>query len=218
MKISKQTLEILKNYSQINSNILIREGNILSTISVGNSIFSRATVAEEFPQEFAIYDLSSLLGLLSLSDAQDIEFGEKSLTVSKDSGTFEYFYADTSIIVAPPNKEIKLESHFEFLLPATEIGMLQKAANLTGATTLSVIADGENATLVIGDPKTSSSNSYRKHLGPTELEFDVRLRIENFKVLVDEYVVSLSKRNFMHLKSNTRQIQYWLALDPDSTI
>jgi hypothetical protein len=218
MKISKQTLDILKNFSQINSNILIREGNLLSTISVGKNIFARATVAEEFPKELAIYDLNSLLGLLTLSDDQEVEFGDNSLTVSKDGGTFEYFYADSSIIVAPPNKEIKLDPHFEFSLSAADVGMLVKAASITGATTLSVIADGTEATLVIGDPKTSSSNSYRKSLGDTELEFDCRLGIDNFKVLNDSYDISLSKKKFMHLKSSTKEVLYFLALEPESVI
>lgn len=218
MKISKQTLDILKNYSQINGNILIREGNVLSTISAGKNIFSRATVAEEFPREFAIYDLNSLLGLLTLSDDQEIDFGDKSLTVSKDGGTFEYFYADSSLIIAPPNKEIKLEVHFDFSLATADIHMIQKAANITGATTLSVIADGENATLVVGDPKTSSSNSYRKSLGETTLEFDCRLGIDNFKIMQDDYVISLSKKKFMHLKSTTKDAQYWLSLDTESVI
>lgn len=218
MKISKQTLDVLKNFSQINSNILIREGSLLRTISVGKNIYSRATVAEEFPKEFAIYDLNSLLGLLTLSDDQEVEFGDTSLTVSKDGGTFEYFYADTSIIVSPPNKEITLETHFDFTIAAADISMLQKAANITGATTLSIVADGETATLVIGDPKTSSSNSYRKNLGETDLEFDCRIGIDNFKVMTDEYTVSLSKKRFMHMKSNTRDVQYWLALEPESVI
>lgn len=218
MKISKQTLDILKNFAQINGNILIREGSQLSTISVGKNIFARATVAEEFPIEFAIYDLNSFLGLLTLSDDQEIEFGEKSLTVSKDGGTFEYFYADTSIIVAPPNKDIKMEPHFEFNMTSADITMLKKAAAITSATTLSVIADGETATLVIGDPKISSSNSYRKSLGDTELTFDCRLSIDSFKVLIDDYTVSLSKKKFMNLRSVHHEIQYFLALDPESTI
>lgn len=175
-------------------------------------------MAETFPLEFAIYDLNSLLGLLSLSEDQDIDFGDKSLTVSKDGGTFEYYYADPSIIVSPPNKEIKLTPHFEFALAAADIQMIQKAASITAATTLSVIADGENATLVVGDPKTSSSNSYRKSLGATNLEFDARLSIDNFKVMADSYVVSISKKKYMHFKSTTRDVQYWLATDLDSVI
>lgn len=220
MKISKQTIDILKNFAQINSNILIREGNLLRTISVGMNIFASATVEEEFPREFAIYDLNSLLGILTYSDDQDVEFGESSLTVSKDGGKFEYFYADSSIIVAPPNKEITFDPYFEFNLSASDIALIQKAASITGGNTLSVVADGETATLVVGntDPKNPSTNSYRKSLGGTDLTFDCRLSISNFKVINDDYVVSISKKKFMNFKSNTRELSYFIAAEPESDI
>lgn len=219
MKISKQTVEILKNYAQINSNILFRGGNQISTISVGRNIYSKATVAEDFPIEFGLYDLNNFLGLLTLSDDSEIEFGESSLTLSKDGGTFEYFYTDPSIIVAPPNKEIKIDSHYEFELPASEIQTITRAASVTNATTISVVADGKNATLIVGDPLTPSSNSYRKVLSDTELEFDCRLSIDNFKVLGGEsYSCFLSQKKFMSLKAKSRELQYWLSLDSTSTI
>lgn len=219
MKISKQTLDLLKNYSHINSNILIREGNTISTISVGNNILSRSTVEETFPVEFAIYDLNSLLSLLTLSEDQEIDFGEHSLTVSKDGGTFQYFYADPSIIVAPPNKEIVVDPFFEFTLSGPEISMLQKASSITGATTLSFIGDGENAVLVVNDPKNSGSNSYRKTLGESDQVFNCRMSMDNFKILNDTYTVSISKKKLIHFNSNTRtNLQYWISLDKESTI
>lgn len=218
MKISKQTLDLLKNYSHINSNILIREGNVISTITVGNTIFSRATVEESFPVEFAIYDLNSLLSLLTLSDDQEIEFGESSLTVSKDGGTFEYFYSEPSIIVAAPNKEIPVDPFFEFTLTGPEISMIQKAASITASTTLSIIGDGENATLLLNDPKNSGSNSYRKILGETEHVFDSRLTMDSFKILNDTYTVGISKKKFMHFNSNTKNLQYWISLEKDSKL
>lgn len=212
MKISKQTLDLLKNYSHINSNILIREGNVVSTVSVGNTIFSRAVVEEEFPVEFAIYDLNSLLSLLTLSDDQDVDFGENSLTVSKDGGTFEFHYADPSIIVAAPNKEIVVDPFFEFSLTGPEITMIQKAASITSSTTLSIIGDGETATLLLNDPKNSGSNTYRKVLGQTEDVFNSRLSMDSFKVMNDGYTVGISKKKFMHFKSTTKDLQYWIAL------
>lgn len=220
MKISKQTIDILKNFSQINSNILIREGNLLKTISVGMNIFASATVEEEFPREFAIYDLNSLLAILTYSDDQDVEFGEASLTVSKDGGKFEYFYADPSIIVTPPNKEITFDAYFEFPLSASDITLIQKAASITGGNTISVVADGEVATLIVGntDPKNPSTNSYRKSLGETDLVFDCRLSIANFKVITDDYVVAISKKKFMNFKSNTKELSYFIAVEPESTI
>ncbi len=54
MKISNDTIEVLKNFAGINTNILIREGSSLSTISTGKNIFAKAEVKETFPKEFAI--------------------------------------------------------------------------------------------------------------------------------------------------------------------
>lgn len=218
MKISKRTLELLKNFSQINSNILIREGNVLSTLSAQNLIFARATVDEHFPQEFAIYDLNSLLGILTLGDDQEIAFGEKSLTVSKDNGKFEYYYADPSIIHAPPNKNPNTEPHFEFGLGLGEISTIQKAIGITGATTISVVADGTNAMLVVGDPETSCSNSYQKLLGQTDMTFDCRLGISKFKPINDTYTCAITTRKYLYMSSTSRDLKYWMALDLESTI
>ena len=112
MQISKETIDILKNFASINSNLMIRKGKTLSTISTGKNIFSKADVTEEFPLEVAIYDLNSLLALLTVMENQEVNFGEKSLTISKGNGKFEYFYASPSVIVAAPEKSIELDSHY----------------------------------------------------------------------------------------------------------
>ena len=83
MKLSKDTLEVLKNFATINTNILVREGTSVSTISTGKNIFAKAEVTEPFPKEFAVYDLNSLLSLLTVMEDTDVDFGDESLTVSK---------------------------------------------------------------------------------------------------------------------------------------
>ncbi len=98
MQISNDTIQVLKNFATINSNLMIRKGKRLATISTAKNIFAKAEVAEEFPVELAIYDLNSLLALLTLMENQNVEFGEKSLTISKDNGKFEYFYASQNIL------------------------------------------------------------------------------------------------------------------------
>ena len=96
MKISNDTIEVLKNFAGINTNILVREGNTLSTISTGKNIFSKAVLKETFPKEFAIYDLNSLLSLLTLTEDADINFEDESLKFSKGNSVFEYFYVAVS--------------------------------------------------------------------------------------------------------------------------
>jgi len=125
MQISKETIDILKNFAGVNSNILIRKGKTLATISTAKNIFAKADVAEDFPEEVAVYDLNSLLALLTLMENQNVEFGDKSLTISKDNGKFEYFYSSPSVIVAAPDKSIvtiskKKAFHFKHETKALE--------------------------------------------------------------------------------------------------
>ena len=133
MQISKETIEILKNFATINGNILIRKGNVLSTISTAKNIFAKAKVQEDFPVEVPIYDLNSLLALLTLMENQTISFGDKSLTIQKDGGKSEYFYSNPSVIVAAPDKNIELDNHFQFKLSSEDINLITKAAAITSA-------------------------------------------------------------------------------------
>jgi hypothetical protein len=218
MKISKDTLDVLKNYASINTNILVREGSTLATISTGKNIFSRTTVKETFDREFAIYDLNSLLALLTLMEDTDVEFGDESITISKDRSQFEYYYADPSIIVSAPDKTIEVDKHYSFELTENEVGMIMKAASVVAAPMLSVVAKDGKVTLSVGDPATPRSNTFRHVIGESSLEFDCRLAIENFKVIPGDYSVTLSQKKFMHLTNKSNDLQYWLALEPSSVI
>ena len=218
MKISKDTLDVLKNYASINTNILVREGSTLATISTGKNIFSRTTVKETFDREFAIYDLNSLLALLTLMEDTDVEFGDESITISKDRSQFEYYYADPSIIVSAPDKTIEVDNHYSFELTENEVGMIMKAASVVAAPMLSVVAKDGKVTLSVGDPATPRSNTFRHVIGESNLEFDCRLAIENFKVIPGDYSVTLSQKKFMHLTNKSNDLQYWLALEPSSVI
>lgn len=218
MQVSAATIQILKNFAQINTNILVREGSELRTISTMKDIFAVAKVEEEFPQEFAIYDLTSLLALLTLTENQDVEFGEKSLKISKDNGEFEYFYADPSIIVSPPNKNVTVDEHFVFNLSKEDMVMITKAAAIVSAPAITFSAKKGKCVLSVGDPKTPASNSYKKTVGETEHEFNVQLAVGNLKVIPDAYEVVLSKKKFVHFRNSERGLAYWLAAEPVSSI
>lgn len=216
MKISNDTLSVLKNFAAVNTNLLVRQGNTLSTISTGKNIFARATVAETFDREFAIYDLNSLLGLLTLMEDTEVSFGDESITVSKDRSLFEYYYADPEIIVGAPDKQIEVDDFFSFDLSADDLSMIQKAAGITAAPMLSIVGDGTNATLTVGDPATPKSNSFKQVITETDKTFKAHLQIENLKVLPGSYRVTLSEKKFMHLVNTSTDVKYWLALHQTS--
>jgi len=218
MKISNETISVLKNFADVNTNILIREGNVLSTISSGKNIFARATVSESFDREFAIYDLNSLLGLLTLMEDTDVNFGTESLSVSKDQSIFEYYYADPAIITSAPNKQIEVDEYYSFDLSEDSLNMITKAVGITGAPMLSVIGDGNQVTLTVGDPATPKTNSFKQVIGESDKTFSAHLAIENFKVISGNYNVVISEKKFMYLANTKTDVKYWLALDKTSEI
>ena len=218
MQISKETIDILKNFASINSNILIRKGFSLSTISTAKNIFAKARVSEDFPVEVPIYDLNSLLALLTLMENQNVEFGDKSLSISKDGGKFEYFYSSPSVIVSAPDKTIELDNHFQFRLTAEDVSLLMKASAITAAPTLSVNCKHQQVVLCIGDKKNDTSNTYKKNIGPGLEDFDCHMAVENFKIIPDAYTVTISKKKFFHFKHETKPIEYFIAMEPGSVV
>lgn len=218
MQISNETIQFLKNFATINSNILIRKGSTLSTISTAKNIFARATVTEDFPVEVAIYDLNSLLALLTLMENQNIDFGDKSLTISKDNGKFEYFYSNLNVIVAAPDKNIEVDEYFKFVLSSEDVNMIMKAAAITSAPTISVLGSDGKVILVVGDKKNDTANTYRKIIGTSEHNFECHMAVENFKVIPDAYTVTVSQKKLFHFKNNSKALEYFIAMEPDSNV
>ncbi len=219
MKISHETLTLLKNFAGINGNLVVKQGNVISTVSAGKNILALANITESFPREFAIYDLNSLLGLLTLMEDQDVEFNDASIHISKDGSEFEYFYSDASVVTASPYKALDIDPVFTFVLTAADITMIQRAASIVSASTISIVSDGNSVTLKVGDPANSAANSYKKTLTTDHAPvFDARLKVENLKVITDDYTVAVGKKKALHFKSNSRDIDYWLAMEPTSSV
>jgi hypothetical protein len=218
MKISKESINVLKNFATISNNLRIYPGNELATLSPQQSIFAKATVPDIFPVEVCVYNLNSLLELLSYMGDQEVEFGEKSLIIKSNGSTFEYRYADPSVIIAPPaGKSIDLDNHFEFTLTAEDVNMINKAAAITAAEAIIFEAKDGTFKVHIGDKAASMKQS--KVLGQTDLTFNAVLATENLRVLPDAYTVTLSKKKFLQFKSENKEVpQYWLALDPTSVV
>ena len=219
MKLSTDTINVLKNFATINQKVRIHPGSQISTISPGKDVFARATVTETFPREFNIYDLSSFLALITLMEDQDIDFGDRSLTVSKDGGKFEYFYAEPTVIVAPEaGKNIPVEAHFEFDMTKNEVEMINKAAAITAAKNVILKSVQGQVSLTIGDSAVANSNSYTRIVGSSEHNFNCILPVERVKLIPDAYHITLSKLKFLHFKNTSRDLAYWLALEPASEV
>ena len=211
-------MNILKNFATINTNLLFRSGNSVATINAPKTSFARAPVQETFPNDVAIYDLNSLLQLLTFADDQEIEFGEKSLTVTNEVGRFEYFYCEPSLIIAAPTKNIEVDEVFKFSLTAKDVQTIIKTVGVLAAPTISIIGKDGKVTMKIGDRKNDSANSFNKVIGESESTFECNISSENFKLMQDSYECVLSRKLFCQFKNTAGTLTYLVAMEPGSTI
>ena len=223
MKFSSETLSLLKNFASINQNIVFKQGDVVSTISNGKSVFAKATIKETIPNEFAIYDLNSMLSMITLVDGQEINFGDKCLNVTSPAGKFEYYYSNPEVVTAAPSGEIQHVDVYKFKLTAEDIQMLMKAAAITGAPTISVTCKDNSVTVSVADRKNDTAANFKKVVGTSFEPFDIFVAVENLKVVPDAYEVTVAKTpngkaKFLHFKHESRNLQYWVAAEPGSTV
>ena len=217
MQLSPGTLNILKNFSNINRSIVIKEGSELSTIAITKNIFAKAKVEEYFPKTFAIYDLTEFLSGLTLFKNPEFDFDNGNYLVIRDGHSrVKYFYSDPEIITAPPQKSINLPSvDVQFILESETLATMVRAANVYQLPDLCVEGDGQNINLVVKDKNNNTSNSYSLPVGETEDMFSYSFKIENIKILPGKYDVSISSKlisNFVNINSD---LEYFIALEPD---
>ena len=218
MKLSNNTTNILKNFSQINQSILIKEGNKLKTISVMKNILAEAEVEEEFEKDFAIYDLNQFLSALSLYDAPDLDFGDSYLTIRDGRRRAKYFFADPDVIVSPPEKEITLPTRDVCFTVATQqLDKLLKAASIYQVPDLSAVGRNGKIELVVRDKKNDTSHEFSEEVGETDLSFAFNFKVENIKIIPGAYDVVISSKLLAEFTNKNTDLKYYIALEPDST-
>ena len=216
--LSKPTIEVLKNFCSINKSLVINPGNKLSTLSINKNILAYADVEESFDSQMSIQDLGVFLGGLSLFEQPTIDTSKDNfVTVSDRAGRSKtrFFYADPDIITQPPEKEIELPSvDVKFRLDAATLQQLQRAASVYQLPDLCLYGDGTEMTLRVTDKKNDTSNSYSVEVGRSENEFCYCFKVENLKLLLGDYNVTLSKSNVALFQGEG--IKYFIALEPNA--
>ena len=218
MKISDTTKEILKNFSEINPNLMITPGREIKTISTMKNILATAGVEENFPQEIAIYDLSEFLGMLSLFNKPSFAFDDKSMTINEEgtSTKSKYYFADPSILTTP-QKDVKMPAtEVEFTLTETDLSKTKKAAAMLQLPDISIKSDNGDIIMSAIDKKNDTANTYGVKVGTTDKEFDFHFKTEHFKMLPGDYNVHISSKLISNFRHKTKTIQYWIALENTS--
>jgi hypothetical protein len=220
MKLSDNTLTILKNFAGINNSILVKKGNKLRTISVAKNILAEAEITpEEFPRDFAIYDLNQFLNGLSLHQDPEMDFSEASyLTIREGRRKVKYFYADPAVIISPPEKEITLPSEdVHFQLDSSSLDKLLKAAAVYQLPDFCVVGNAGVIKLVVRDKKNDTSNEYSIKVGETDKEFTFNFKVENIKIIPGAYDVVVSSKLLSRFTNTSFELKYYIAIEPDST-
>ena len=219
MKLSDSTVNLLKNFSNINQSILFKKGNSLRTISVMKNILAEATINEELPKDFGIYDLNQFLNGLSLHNNPDLDFTNDNYVVIREGRSrSKYFFADPNVIVCPPEKSIELPTEdVSFELKTEQLDKLLKAAGIYQLPDLSAIGEDGVVKLVVRDKKNETSNDYAVVVGETEGNFVFNFKVENIKLIPGSYDVVVSQKLLSKFTCREHDLTYYIALEPDST-
>jgi len=216
MKISDSTFDVLKNFSSINQSLAFKKGSVIRTVSEQKTILAQAKVQESFPVDFAIYELNQFLGLSSLFEQADFDFGASQVTLQEGSAKANYTYADPSMITTPPEKNIELPSvDVQFNMSKDDFRQVLNGANQLGLPEVVVRGDGSSISLVATDTKNPTTNEFSRVVGEHGSEFRFIFKTENLKFIQNDYQVEISSQGIGHFKSDS--VEYWVATETGST-
>ena len=218
MNLTSDTVAILKNFSDINQNILVKPGNTIQTISTLKNILAQADIKEKFESEFAIYDLPEFLRAYDLFDKSELKFNGAQNMVIKDANgrqSIKYYFADKSVVVSPTKTISMPDKYVTFTLKKENFNKLMRGVTTLNLPDIAVKGDGKEISIVAVDKKTPS-NDYSIVVGESDKKFTAYFKTENFKMIPDDYDVAISKAKISHFINKGKPIQYWIAIEPDS--
>ena len=219
MKLTNETINVLKNFSTINQNLVIKEGSSISTMSAMKNIIAKATVEEKFEKEFALYDLNEFLSALSLFTNPNLDFNDDYVVMTEDGSSgkkLKYWYSDPSVVTSPTKEVTMPSSEIQFNLSSDTLSEVTKAAAVIGVPDM-VLESGE---LRVTDKKNDTANSYSTQVVQSNDEaekYKFWFKVENLKLLQGSYDVQVSAKKISYFKNSNFDIEYFIALEPEST-
>ena len=234
MNLSNETVSVLKNFATINQNLVIKSGSSINTMSAMKNIVASAEVKETWPTDFAIYDLNEFLSALSLFEKPSLDFKNEFVVMTEDGSNqsmagnhwpgkaLKYWYSDPSVVTTPTKEIIMPDCEVNFSLENDMLSNVQKAAAVIGVPDMVLEAmDSGTALLKVTDKKNATANDYAVKVGVNNkdgknLPYKFWFKVENLKLLSGTYDVAISSKNISHFVNTNVDIQYWIALEPES--
>lgn len=225
MKLSPETIAILKSFSHINQGIYFKKGNTIATVSPHKNILAEAVVSEKFPQDFGIYDLNKFLSATSLfKEGAELDFDSNHVIISGMGGrsNIKYRSTDSSMIVVAPDKRPNLPSiDCSFNFSKDDLDWVLKTASVLNAPNIAVESDGEIVKLVTYDESNDASDINTLIMGdvnPEGNKFKLIFKTENIKVIPDSYFVEICSKGISTWTSTTSELKYWITIETSSKV
>jgi hypothetical protein len=217
MKLSKKTVELLKNFATINPNILIPPGSTLSTLSPLKSIFASVEVDEKFDKEVRIFNLNEFINVLGLFGDPDLTITDFAIVLKEGGNMMKYVFASEEILLYPKKNINITAADIEFDITADHLNAIMKAAGTLSVTDVAFACEKGKLLIKVLDKKNPSSNQYAINTGVKyKDDFIAYFKIENFKQVSDDYKVSISKKFISTFEGKNSKTKYHIAIEQDS--
>lgn len=218
MKLSNETLTVLKNFASINQGIEFKKGTKLATISQSKAVLAEASLKDSFPDEFCVEDLNEFLSVYHSYDKPDLIFDDKNINFKSGRGETKFRKTAPEMIYKPPGKSLVLPSDdVKFTLTAEDYSAIIKQASLISAPNIAVQSDGTTMELVAFDASNDAAHISTIELGSDDKKYKIVFKTENIKMLPGSYEVTISFKGFAHFKNTKDEIQYWIAFEAKET-
>jgi len=222
MELNENTLNVLRNFSDINQNILIKQGSVLKSISEARNVLATANVGDEFPKDFGIYDLNEFIGVLGLVDKPNLNFEDDFVTISDSTGRtkIKYFYSSEDTLTTPTKDITMPGSDVKFKLDSAVLDKIKRAASTLGHTEVSISNSNNIIKISVIDSQNKTSHAFSIDVDgdyAQDSKFNFILNISNLKIIPDDYEVEISSKLISQFSNSKMNLKYWIAMEKSST-
>ena len=215
MKLSENTVNVLKNFASINSGVVLKKGTKQKTISPEKSILVEAILEDQMPVDFGIYDLNQFLGNAITLNTPDMKFSDDAVVMDNGSFQLNYYSCSQNLIVSPPDKELTMDKpDVEFDLSRDATKTLLQLAALNNLPNLSVIGKNGDVKLQVHEKSNDTSNFAATKIGSNSGDdFVATFKTDNLKLIPDDYHVAISLKGFAIFTNKAGTLKYFIALE-----
>ncbi len=231
MKLSKETLAIMKNFAGINANLMLKNGNKISTISPAKSVMAVAQISENLPingsGNFGIYELNDFLSAYTLMEDADLTFADNFCLISKGSQRIKFFSAASEMLLVPSKESLPVSDDVSFNLKAADLDIISKSAAVLKVSDVSIVSKDGKVSVEVVDKKAqqamktghSTTNVFNIDIGTSDKEFKVNMKVENLqKIVLTDYVVTIDSKKLSKFSATKGSLVYYIAIESDSVI